>query len=457
MTSTVDAVQHAPAAPQAPVTAVAPTPVPAPAPPPRGGSDLLGPVLSTLVVLLLLTQRLGLPVGSTPVAMALPLVLVAVLVLLSDGLLRVDRVRLELFAIATLACLLATVLVFALGDEGSITSVGLLIATWGVFVLRAGPGRLPEMLQVARTFVRTMVVLALLGVAQLVSQFAGVWSYTDYIGTALEVLTFDNFNTSNPLFYESPIIKANGFVFLEPSFFSQFCALGVAVALVVRAPTWQVVALVAGVASAVSGTGIILLAATSVIVLLRARHLISLGLVIAVLTAAVIVALTPIGPLLEGRVGEFNQQGTSGSLRFVQPWSEVATGLEGDDQRYVIGSGAGSVQRELTFSFSAPVVYPVIPKAVYEYGVIAGGLFTLFIVVAMLDRMPWRVVPGTALVMVFFLSGNLLHPQTVLVVWLLTSVWTEQEVRRRSLLGALRRSTTHPGASRAVRRPAARR
>ncbi len=436
MTTTIDAARRTPVLPP-PVTAAA---------------DPLGPVLATLMVLLVLTQRIGLPVGATQVALALPLTLIAVLVLLPGRHLRVDRVRLELFAIATLACLLATVLVFAFDDGASITSIGLLIATWGAFVLRVGPGRLPQMLLVARTFVRLMVGLALVGVAQLIAQFAGVWEYRDYVGEALPNLEIDNFNTNNPLFYESPIIKANGFIFLEPSFFSQFCALGVAVALVLRAPAWQVVSLVAGVASAVSGTGIILLLATSLIVVVRARHLLTVGLVIAVLTAVVLVALSPVFPLLESRVDEFSEEGTSGSLRFVQPWSEVAVGLGEDEQRYVIGSGAGAVQRELTFSNSAPVVYPVVPKAVYEYGALAGGLFVLFIVIALLDRMPWKVVPGTVLVMVFFLSGNLLHPQTVLIAWLLTSLWAEQDVGPRGVLGSLRRATTHRGGRAAVLR-----
>jgi hypothetical protein len=221
---------------------------------------------------------------------------------------------------------------------------------------------------------------------------------------------------------------------------------------VLRAPAWQVVSLVAGVASAVSGTGIILLLATSLIVVVRARHLLTVGLVIAVLTAVVLVALSPVFPLLESRVDEFSEEGTSGSLRFVQPWSEVAVGLGEDEQRYVIGSGAGAVQRELTFSNSAPVVYPVVPKAVYEYGALAGGLFVLFIVIALLDRMPWKVVPGTVLVMVFFLSGNLLHPQTVLIAWLLTSLWAEQDVGPRGVLGSLRRATTHRGGRAAVLR-----
>lgn len=419
--------------------------------------DPVGAVLVALLVAVLLTQRLGLPVGSTPIPLALLLGLVAIAVLLPRGHLRVDRVRLELFALGAGACLLATVLVFAVGDGASVTSIGLLIAVWAPFVLRVRPGRLPSMLRVARAFVRFMVAAALVGVAQLAAQFTGLWEYTDYLGESLPGLTLQSFNTNAPLYFESEIYKANALVFLEPSFLSQFCALAVAVALVLRAPTWQIVALVAGVASSVSGTGIVLLVVIVVVVLLRARHLLTVGLVLATLTAAVLVALSPVAPLLESRTDEITQEGTSGSLRFVQPWTEVVDGLKLDDQRYVIGSGAGSTQRELTFNPDAPVVYTVVPKLLYEYGVLGGGLFAVFIVIALLDRIPWKVVPVTVLVMLFLLSGSLLQPQTVLVGWLLTGVWAEQGVGRRGLLGSRRRASSHRGGrAAALRRPVAR-
>lgn len=418
--------------------AAARTPAPHPSAPSR-----LRAVLVPFMVLLVLTQRAGVDVGGSPVPVALVLGGLVVLLLAPGGLLRLDRVRFELYAIGVLACLTTTVLVYALGDQASLPSFALLLASWAPFVLVVAPGHLGTLRRLGRAYVRLMVVLALVGVAQLLAQFAGAWVYADYVGDLLGPFAVGGYNNSIEIFYDAGVYKANAFVFLEPSFLSQYCALAVAVALVLRAPTWQIVALVAGVAASVSGTGILLLLVTFGLVLVRARHLLTVGLVLATLTATVLIALTPIAPLLQSRTDELGQEGTSGSLRFAQPWTEVVQGLEEDDQRYVIGSGAGAAQRELTFSFSDPVVYPVVPKLAYEYGILAGGLFTIFILISLLDGMPWRVVPGATVVLLFVLSGSLLQPQTILLAWLLTSAWAGQEVGSRGLLGSQRRSTAH--------------
>jgi hypothetical protein len=72
------------------------------------------------------------------------------------------------------------------------------------------------------------------------------------------------------------------------------------------------------------------------------------------------------------------------------------------------------------------VVYNIIAKLTFEYGLLAGGVFILFIVIAMLDRGAWRIVPGSLVIMIFFLSGSLLQAHTVFVAWMLTSMWTGQ-------------------------------
>jgi hypothetical protein len=64
----------------------------------------------------------------------------------------------------------------------------------------------------------------------------------------------------------------------------------------------------------------------------------------------------------------------------------------------------------------------VIPKLAFEYGILAGGLFALFLLLALIDRTPWRVVPGSLVVMVFLLSGALLQPQTAYLAWLLSGI-----------------------------------
>lgn len=384
-----------------------------------------------LIVLVLVLQRFVIPAGGSPAPLVVPVGYAGAAVLALTGRLTVDRLRLELFAIAAVLCAATTFITAVRGGSPSVTSLGLLLVLYLLWTLRAVPGTATAFRQVARGFVSAMVVLASVGVAQLALQLAGVWRYRDYLADVVPSSWLSQaFNTNIPAYFGSPVYKANAFVFLEPSYLSQFAALAVIAAIVIRAPVWQVLVLLSGLFSAISGTGIILLAAGLLLLLVRApsafgpRHLVALA---AVGGAAL---LTPVGSLLLDRVGEPTETGSSGYLRFVQPYTEVAQGLESDPVRYVVGAGAGAVERLLTSSrggyLGQAVVYPIVPKLVFEYGLVAGGVFALFIVLALVDRAPWRVVPGSLVVMLFFLSGSLLQAHTVFIAWLLTSFWTEQ-------------------------------
>jgi hypothetical protein len=109
----------------------------------------------------------------------------------------------------------------------------------------------------------------------------------------------------------------------------------------------------------------------------------------------------------------------------VHPYTEVIRGLGEDPLRYVTGGGPGSSERLLSSSRTGAgevVLYSVIPKLAFEYGLIAGGLFILFLLFSILDGGPWRVVPGSLVVMTFVLSGGLLQPQTAALVWVFTAL-----------------------------------
>ncbi|WP_166486449.1 hypothetical protein [Blastococcus saxobsidens] len=378
-------------------------------------------------------QRLVLPVGPSPVQLSILVAYGALALLLLTGQARADRMRAELFMLAVALCLVATLTAAAMGSTPSLPSLGLLILLYLLWIYRVVPEATASLITVARGFVWMMLVFASVGIVQLVSQFVGVWSYTDYVGEFLPpVLIDDSFNSSIPVVYGSPVHKANAFVFLEPSFFSQFTALGAVVAVVTRAPAWQVLVLVGGVFSAVSGTGLIVLLVGGLLIAVRAGWLIRPVHVGALALAAVGLLASPVAPLLTRRMGETSQVGSSGYLRFVQPYAEVAGALREDPIRFLMGYGAGSVDRLLPSGREGrePVVYTIIPKLVFEYGLVAGGVLALFIVLVLLDRGAWRVVPGTVLVMIFLLSGSLLQPHTVVTAWLLTGLWAGGAGRR---------------------------
>jgi hypothetical protein len=387
--------------------------------------------LVLLVDLVVLLQRFVVPAGGGTVPLTVPVVYAGAAPLLLCGRLILDQFRLELFLIGMVLCTGASVLSAATGGSPSITSLGLLFTLYLLWTLRAVPGSLGALRRVGQGFVSLMVVLSLVGVAQVTLQLAGAWQYQDYLGRLVPSSWIaQSYNTNIPLSFDATTYKANAFVFLEPSFLSQFAALAAIVAVVMRAPTWKVTVLVAGVFSAVSGTGIVLLIAGAVLMLVRAPHVIRPRLVVVLVGLMAAVLASPVAALLLQRANEPAQAGTSGYVRLVQPYLEVVKGLEADPIRYVIGAGAGAAERLLTSEraqqLGAAVVYNIIAKLAFEYGVVAGGVFLLFIVLAILDRAAWPVVPGSVIVMIFFLSGSLLQAHTVFIAWMLTGLWTAQ-------------------------------
>ena len=399
-------------------------------------------VLGSLIVLLLVTQRLGIQVGDTSVSFALPISYLAIGVLLVRGRLRHSRVRAELFVLAFGACLVATTLVALNGGRFSMPSLLLLLAVYLPWTLRASGAAGQEVLHVAGTvFVSAMLVLAVAGVGQLVGQLSGLWTYTDYLGDLLPPnLEFLGYNTNIPLVYGSATFKANGFVLSEPSFLSQFCALAVLVALMMRQRAWKILVLLAGLASAVSGTGILLLVAGVVLLVVRARERIRPAYVIAATVVVLVVVLGPTGALLLGRSDEVVVPGSSGNSRFVAPYTQALTQLGNDPDLYLRGAGPGMAYSLSNLIGPLQANYTILPKLVLEYGLIAGGLFALFVLICLLDGVAWRVVPGAVVVMLFFLSGALLQPQTAFLAWILTGLGAVDRVvarpaRRRSHRG----------------------
>jgi hypothetical protein len=389
-------------------------------------------IATTFLVLLVLTQRFGIPVGDTSIAVAIPLTYVFAGVLLARRSLTVGRLRAELFLLALAGCLAVTAVVSMLGGTMYMTSLYLMIVIYLPWLLRIPGWNGKDAVQrLGRTFVRLMLILAAMGIAQFGSQLAGIWTYEDYIGELVPpdfLVPF--FNTTIPLVYGSDTFKSQAFILLEPSTLSQFCALAVIIGLMLRVPAWQVLVLVAGLASAVSGTGIILLIFGAALLLLRAPRRLRTPYLVASAMALVLVLLSPVAAILLDRTSEVSQPRSSGYARFVAPYQEVQRGLNDEPLRYLVGEGPGSVDRVLASrrdGIGADVLYSLPPKVLFEYGLLAGGLFILFLLLTTLDRAPWRVVPGAVVLMMFFLSGGLLHPQTTTLAWLFTGLGATEE------------------------------
>jgi hypothetical protein len=390
-------------------------------------------LVNVFVVLIVLTQRVGIPMMGTSISVALPLGYLLIAVLAVRGALGISRIRAELLVIGVTATLVATTIVGLRGGNVSIPSLLLLLSIYLPWMLRArgsADGR-RIVTSAGRTFIRLMMVVATVGVLQLVAQFAGVWRFEDYLQDWLGAdYIVPHYNFSNEVAWEAGIFKATAFVLLEPSFLSQLCALAIIIGFMLRIRAWQILVLAAGMGASVSGTGIILLAAGLVFLVLRAARLLRPGYVVAAAVAVALVLASPVASIFAERSGEVTQADSSGHARFVEPYAQVYEAMGDRPVLYLHGAGPGTSEELLqTYSigYSDIVLYSVVPKLAYEYGIVAGGLFAVLLLVSILRGAPWRVVPGSIFVMIFFLSGALLQPQTAFLAWVFTTLGSRED------------------------------
>ena len=383
-------------------------------------------VFQFMLIAVVVGQRISIPFGSFPIGLPLVAAFVGILFARLRGGVRYNRVRSELYIAAGSALVLATWFTSFRGDDVSVNSLLLLLVIYLPWVFCVSTQFADLMLPLMRTFVRLMLVLGLVGAFQMVAQVVLHWTYTDYLAKWVnaDFLTV-GFNTYNQISYTNPVAKANDFVFLEPSFLCQFCALALIISLLIRAPAWQPLILGLGMAATLSGTGILLLVVGVTLLFLRVPNRIRPSYLIAGMVALAVIFSTPAANILLDRRNETSQQGSSGYIRFVQPYTEVSKGLGAEVSRYVIGSGPGSSDRLLasTRTGGPAVTYTIAPKLAFEYGLIAAVLFISFLLVSILRGPPIPVLPTSVAFMIFFLSGSLLQPHTIVLAWILSSLW----------------------------------
>jgi hypothetical protein len=389
-------------------------------------------VLGVTMVLVIVGQRFALPISDEGVSISLVLALSAVLILVVNGGLTHDLTRVGLFLSATAACGLTAWLHTLSGDAISTNSFFLLLVVYVPWLFRVPDdgGREIGARWMVRLYLRMMLVVGALAMAQMVVQILGLWTYIDPIQEVVpSQWLLANYNTNIPTEYASPIIKSQAFVFLEPSFLSQFLGLALIIGILRRAPLWQLAMLGVAMFCTYSGTGIVLFAVGLIVVLVRAPRAIRPGMVVIGAVGIAALLLSPYAEPLLNRTNEASDSSSSLSLRFVAPYQQVGAGLEQEPLRYLVGAGPGASERVLESAREGSglaVVYTIIPKVIFEYGLIAGSLFLTFLAVTLFRRPPAPIVPLALVVMLALLSGSLLQPHTILLAWLLSAVWARE-------------------------------
>jgi uncharacterized membrane protein len=370
-------------------------------------------MLGVLFVFAVLTQRFAIPLGSQQVPIAFPICWFAALWLTLTGATTMRRTPTALLCIAFSGILVSAA--FAVGKP-SLSSLFYLLALYLPLVLGSTQKiGVQDSQKAARLFVNMMIGFSLLAVWQCASQELLHIAYVDPFERFGERIVLQGYLTSYPITYGASLYKSNAYFFLEASLLSQFLALAIIIELWLFRRFLVLALLFIALATTFSGTGVLLIAAVfPVLFVLKARDiktiLLTVTLVMAVAGAIIM------RPAVLDRVSEFGQRDTSASARFIEPYRLMAHESMVSAPRFLMGYGAGSADR-MVASNDALVNFSAIPKAVIEYGAIGG--ITLLIALAFRIGMSGQPPPIVAalLVLHYFLSGALLQPISVFVLF----------------------------------------
>ena len=384
------------------------------------GRAAKAPCTITLLVTSIFLQRLGVPYGEDQIPLMIPVVLLLLATGLRTGEFRLVATRLPVLAVVWGTAGIGTLVLLALGDAPSLFSLGLVVALYAMVAVTANVT--PEAVdRVQRLYLGIMTAFAGVSVLQMVIQFLGV-GYRDYLSVLVpEFLLLDYYNTGDPIAYGDPLYRSNGVLFLEPSFLSMFLGLAVALALYRRSGWLQVSALLVGMVPPLAGSGFVVLLPAVVLLALTGYRRNLVTAVPAVIVAVLVATLTPLGERYLERSTEATNPETSSSFRLVQPYTALVPPSLEDGVSAALGHGAGTADDFLVSEGLGAVTQPVVPKVLYEYGLIGilGILLPLmFLLLAGVRTHPWTA--GLLLLYVYVNASFLQHTQVFLTLfWIL--------------------------------------
>ncbi|WP_248831669.1 hypothetical protein [Frankia sp. Mgl5] len=388
-------------------------------------------ILNTLTVLLfcnIFLQRLAIPVAGAQLQLILPITIVGVIVMMSRGDIQVNVGRLRAYLLAMTACCAAGLVSFLRElDDTALTSLILLFGTYIPLCFGLAPADsralFPKLLD---RFVNLTTILAGIALFQFAIQLVG-WQYTDVLSFIPADFRMHGFNTSYPVQYGSHLYKSNAFISLEPSFCSQFLGFGIVVCVLRGGSWWRYVMYVLALLSTVSGTGVLLLAAALVLLSVHKGARFATTALVGVSIVVLILSFTPAADIFAQRATETSSNNSSGSLRFVQPYTRTWEALDKDPLTVLFGSGPGFADRDAAAFYlktSLPLNYALLPKLVLEYGVIGTVAFLAFVMAMFVRGSPSFVLSGSVIVFYSILSGGLLSPVVTALGMLLVSWFT---------------------------------
>ncbi len=326
---------------------------------------------SVLLLLCLLLQRFGFPLGEQSVSIVGPLGLALAGWGLATRTLAMHRQRTALFlglvGLAVIGAAWHAMTPNAYGTPPSMKSLIQFLALTGFGCLSFAEA--VDEAAFFRIFSNLLALIALAGILQFVAQFAGlsIFRFGDFLPAS--ILFEHGYNLEIPVGIGS-LLKANGFFLVEPSVFSQVLAVGIMIEILTSRRPARLALFAIALLLSFSGTGLIVLAVFLATAGLRVGRRAAVAIVgsavaLVIMVAAVVILVPAVGHIFQDRLAEFSDPKSSAFTRFVTPFWLAGDVLARTPSALLAGIGA-SVSEHLTVPYEYAINTPV--KIFLEYG-----------------------------------------------------------------------------------------
>ncbi len=363
----------------------------------NGAVLVYGIILSTVVL-----QLFAVPgAGAFGLGLAVGLVLVAWAIL--AGYLRVDPFRLCAYMLALTALTATLAMKWA---PFSVVSFLMLATIYLPFIVVAATDRIGYLL-VLDAYQRVAIFTAVCGIGQFAIQFmlGTAWMFPFQL-VLPESFFIPLYNLRIPITDGVFYLKSTGIWFLEPSLFSQALAFALLIEILYFRRLGVLLLFGFAYISSFSGTGVLLLAAVAIPVLIRMRQLWPLVGMVALLIALLVLKDVPPISFFVARLGEFGHPFSSGSMRFFAPFWLTRDVILDDPLIFWFGLGPGATSD--TFLLPDYAVQDTFwLKLFLEYGVFGAVPFMGFYLFVLFHRSPDKLLSFAFLFQSMFLGGYL--------------------------------------------------
>jgi hypothetical protein len=380
--------------------------------------------VTVLFVLTFLFQRISLPAISIPVT--LPIASVWLGLAWLRGVVTFDPRRMVLWLIAAgiSGAMVLPQLMFIPSPYVSFNSWALWIVIWLPLVVRLRDRSRSDYLRTLRAVAHAGVGIAALSLLFMLIQLLGV-RYVDWLAEFVpNPLLVHDYVVSYPIAYGSPLYKSNAWLALEPSFLSFMIGACVVAALIVRMSVPKVLILIAGLLSTLAGSGLAVLGAYLVGLIIVGRIA---GLRKYVVPVALLImgfATTAFADAITRRFFEAGDPRSSTALRATEPYVQLWPKWIADPIGILVGQGAGSSAEIVRSLPIEGLLVPSVAKVIFDYGLI-GGVALIILMISTYLRSPDPLFALTLAASMFVLQSA--SQPLVICSVMLVSLWSPPE------------------------------